>query len=148
MLSESYTAALAQRVGVKSELGYRCLCCRDTAIIPAYLLQKYEINHLDPALKDLILLPSAEGFLCRNPICKANEITVEKDGNPVHTFVYRPSALNQSLSPDLCAYVHEQEIKALRSQQKSADIPARSFPITAEIVNAIAKPFPKEAAHG
>lgn len=148
MLAESYSDFLNQRNGVESEIGYRCLCCRDTAIVPAYLLQKYQIAHLDPALKDLILLPSAEGFLCRNPICKANETTVEKDSSPVHTFVYRPSALNQSLSPDLCAYVHEQEVKALRNQQKSVNISPSASPITAEVVNAIAKPFPKEAAHG
>lgn len=117
-LAELYNRALVKGGGPVVELGWTCLCCKDTAIISPYLLQKYSLAQLDA----LAELPSAPAYLCQKAGCYANNIQAEANGQPIYTERFEPGALHRAISPELCQWVHDQELAALRETQKSAQV--------------------------
>lgn len=118
---------------VEREIFHRCLCCRDTGLVPGDVIHRYKLStphtwhgdYDDPA--DFQTRASkfygAQVYICDRPGCKANtvEIQVLDEGRPYTKEVPRFAdyAVNK-LDRGVCGWIHEQEIerlKALQSQQ-------------------------------
>lgn len=129
------------------ELGFRCLCCRDAALIPGDLISRYSLiapheDHCDydgfspdtvDARAEKFL--GAFGYLCSRPGCNANEVKGAEDENG-KSFA-RFSWGVEEIAAQTCQWVHEQEVKRM-----AVGIPKPKID-TAKL-NQIGKPMPSE----
>lgn len=90
----------------RTDRGYRCLCCRDNALIPQRIVLKY----LDDEEYRMIG-PSATPFLCERNGCDANRIWVDKPetGGQVKVDRYNTDGL-RTVGAAYCQVIHESEL--------------------------------------
>lgn len=138
------------------ESGYRCLCCRDTALIPGDVIARYSVVKPHEYHCDYDLLEpdsvteragkfyGALGYLCRRLGCRANtvEVTALDEGRPYSKPVPRFSdaAVSKEISPEICEWIHQQEVVRLKGL---ADIsPQKAITAINQAVKEISRPMP------
>lgn len=142
----------------QQQIGYRCLCCRDTALIPGDIIARYDVipGHeyhcdYDPIDSDNVAVRAgkfygAMGYLCRRRGCLANtvEVTALDDGRPFSKPVARFAsvAVNQDITPETCEYLHQQEIARLKELAQVT--PQQSIAAINQAMKDIPKPMPVE----
>ncbi len=154
---ELYAEMLRQQAAIAAEASYTCLCCRDSALIPADIVEKYGLAGGHPFLDDYDTeLKGAVGFMCNNPNCRANKVTVEvpnpnqSEGGSIRKEVDRFAdwAVNTHLSPGQCKEIHAKELVLWRQKNESEkwqtiDVPAQQV---SQAIAAIGKPMPKSGS--
>lgn len=142
-----HAAELARRSGripaeKRAEVGYRCLCCKDTGSVDKWVIRRYKA--VEGIYGDYDELVTGEvGYLCQRPGCTGNEVLVATEQGTKRLTRYSYGL--EEMSADYCKWVHEQEVLRFRSQEQSADPRVMSNVLTLDIVNAIAKPMPAAA---
>jgi len=120
-------------------VGYRCLCCRDSGLIPAdlvrcYLDEYYGLLHPDtgellPQIDSLQLTSISEvPFRCN--ACTACLTYVETDTGRKQVPRWADEALDLTVSKDNCQYIHKREWD---KWQATADLERQAQETLAEI---------------
>ena len=119
------------------EVGYRCLCCKDTGLVDKWVIRRYKtLEGVYGPYEEL--LTGEIGYLCQRPGCRGNEVHVATEqGTKISS---RYSYGLEEMSAEYCKWLHDQEVARFRSQEQSADPPMKTV-LTQELINAIAKPM-------
>jgi hypothetical protein len=127
------------------ERGYKCLCCRDTGIIPGEVVRRYNLHEGMMGEYESVFMGES-GLLCSNFGCEGNDtdVTIQSQDGGSYTKTVRKFAefaVEPTITPDTCKWVHQQEwdrIRAFDAGMKSASPPNLNRAIAQ-----IAKPMPK-----
>lgn len=129
------------------ERGYKCLCCRDTGLIPYDVIQRYHLAEGMMGDEYESVFRGEAGILCRATNCEGNETMITKplqDGSSEEKMVdkFAEWAVDDSISADRCNWVHQQEWERWRSYDQQ-NMKSAAPPDMNRAVAAIAKPMPK-----
>lgn len=122
-MDSRYQQLMAKRGYLKSaapdEQFWRCLCCRDSGVIPVDVVGRY-LKTYEPDIWDetQFLGCAAAAVECSHRKCSAGMISVPSPDNPeVSTMQPRFSYGLHHIRPDICAWIHEQEFQRLQQEQ-------------------------------
>jgi|GEM_PF-3572626 len=121
---ERYAAAMTARSQTYGERSYRCMCCRDQAIIPADIVRRYVVSDYDTVFVGEV------AYLCQYTRCEANNAIADTEEGRRQVARYAEYATSGDIDSARCREIHERELARLQE--------AIAHPTTIDIAAAVA----------
>ncbi|MEO1209896.1 MAG: hypothetical protein AAFX78_10175 [Cyanobacteria bacterium J06638_20] len=131
----------------KQELGVSCLCCNDAGFISRWTARKYLLDYLQGDMRDeyeesMNVAGTAYPLNVNQPPLVCSRKGCKGGVEPLSKQPRFPDGFGQTIPPEVCQWVHEQELDALRSNIKPAVNPLPAIATLTKAKAMVADPEP------